>query len=202
MSSVNQETGWDAGATLGGGEAQGRVETLAPWTPSLWKPSPCHNKLREQVGHHPHTGHWLQTCLGGLQQTKQCFPAGATLGSKKQKIRNKTKTLKPPPVQRFSMPCYTEKTRGLLHWQMPAPNLLRRRRQTGLDAEGVTPELLRQKFYCFWTWNFSFLFFQCLSHLLSICPPSLLIDFFGSSFSFCFYFFSFFFGFVSFTIVN
>jgi hypothetical protein len=54
VSSVNQGPYWDAGATLGGGEAPGRVETLAPWTPSLWKSSPCHNTLRKQAGCHPH----------------------------------------------------------------------------------------------------------------------------------------------------
>jgi hypothetical protein len=35
-------------------------------------------------------------------------------------------TLNPQPVQSFSMPCYMEKTGGLLCHQMPAPNLLGR----------------------------------------------------------------------------
>jgi hypothetical protein len=43
----------------------------------------------------------------------------------------------PPPV-----------TGGLQHDQMPTPKLLRRCKQTGLDAKGVTTELLRLKFYC------------------------------------------------------
>jgi hypothetical protein len=33
---------------------QGELK-LALWTPSPWKTSPCHNTLKEQVGHHPHT---------------------------------------------------------------------------------------------------------------------------------------------------
>jgi hypothetical protein len=32
---------------------------------------------------------------------------------------------------------------------MPAPNLPKRHRQTRMDAKGVTPEVLRLKFYCF-----------------------------------------------------
>jgi hypothetical protein len=47
------------------------------------------------------------------------------------------------------MPHYTEKTGGLSQHQVQAPNLLRRCRQAGLDAEGVTPELIKLKFYCF-----------------------------------------------------
>jgi hypothetical protein len=45
VSSINQRPCWDAGAMLGRGEATGRVETLAPWTPSLWGTSPCHDTL-------------------------------------------------------------------------------------------------------------------------------------------------------------
>jgi hypothetical protein len=37
-------------------------------------------------------------------------------------------------------------TGGLQHHQMPAPNLPRRCRRTGLDAKGVTPKLLRLNF--------------------------------------------------------
>jgi hypothetical protein len=75
ISSVNQGAYWDTGATLGRGEAPGRVKTLALWTPSLWKASPCHKTLREQGGHHPHataaTCYRLQMCLGDFWQTKQ-----------------------------------------------------------------------------------------------------------------------------------
>jgi hypothetical protein len=54
VSSVNQRPCWDTGAMLFRCEAPGRVETLAPRILSPWKASPCHNTLREQVGHHPH----------------------------------------------------------------------------------------------------------------------------------------------------
>jgi hypothetical protein len=89
-------------------------------------------------------------------QTKY-FPAGATLGRKKNNNKKKqnSETLNPQPIKSFSMPRYTENMRA------PAPpdtgsKLLGRRRptgeqisrQTGLDAKGVTPELLRLKFYC------------------------------------------------------
>jgi hypothetical protein len=67
----------------------------------------------------------------------------------KKKQKEETKLQNPEPTAKtFSMPCYTEKTEGLLHCQMLAPKLLRRSRQIGLDAEAVTPELLRLKFCC------------------------------------------------------
>jgi hypothetical protein len=78
-------------------------------------------------------------------------------------------------------------TERLQQHQTPAPNLPRRCRQTGLDAKGITPELLRLKFYCSWTRNFFFqfsLFFKCSSCLLSNCPLHLPVDFFGFSFFF------------------
>jgi hypothetical protein len=71
------------------------------------------------------------------------FPAGATLGKKTQKNKKKkqnSETLNPQPIKSFSTPNYTQKTGGSQHHQMPAPNLHRRHRQTGLDAKGVTPE--------------------------------------------------------------
>jgi hypothetical protein len=80
-------------------------------------------------------------------------------------------------------------TGRLQHHQMPAPNLPSRCRQTELDAKGVTPELLRLKFYCSWTGDFFFLFYKCLSCSLSDCPPSLPVNFFGSPFFFSFFFF-------------
>jgi hypothetical protein len=43
------------------------------------------------------------------------------------------------------------------------PNYLARLR---LDAKEVTPELLRLKFYCFWTWNFLCV---CLFVLFPVC---------------------------------
>jgi hypothetical protein len=57
-------------------------------------------------------------------------------------------------VKSFSKPCYTEKTGGLQYHRMLAPNLPRRGTQTGLDAKGVTPELLRLKLHCSWTGKF------------------------------------------------
>jgi hypothetical protein len=73
MNCVNHGTCWNAGAMFGGGEAQGKVETLALWTPNPWKASPHHDTLREQVRCYLHaaTGHQLQICLGDHWQTKQ-----------------------------------------------------------------------------------------------------------------------------------
>jgi hypothetical protein len=60
---------------------------------------------------------------------------------------------------------------------MLAPNLLRRCRQTGLDAKGVTQELLRLKCYCSWTGNFFFFSLSvCLVHHLIIQHLYLLIS--------------------------
>jgi hypothetical protein len=53
-------------------------------------------------------------------------------------------------------------TAGLHHHQTPDPSLPVSRRQTGLDAKGVTPELPRLKFYCSWTRDFFFSFFSFL----------------------------------------
>jgi hypothetical protein len=70
------------------------------------------------------------------------FPAGATLGKKKKtkKKKQNSETLNAQPMKSFSTPCYTEKTEGHQHHQLPAPNLHRRHKQTRLDARGVTPE--------------------------------------------------------------
>jgi hypothetical protein len=68
---------------------------------------------------------------------------------------------------------------------MLAPNLPRKHRQTELDAKGVTPELLRLKFYCSEPGFFFFFFFSlsvCLSCVLLDCLPSLPVDFFGFPF--------------------
>jgi hypothetical protein len=74
-----------------------------------------------------------------------------------------------------------------------------------LDAKGVTPELLRLKFYCSWTRIF-FLFFKCLFFLstvwLSTIYPCWFLRFAFFFLSFSFSFFSFFLGFNSFTIVS
>jgi hypothetical protein len=98
---------------------------------------------------HQPTSCQLQTCLRDLQQTKQnTFLLEPHLAEKKTKKETKLRNSEPPACTKFSMPRYTEKTGGLLHCQTPTPNLLRRCRQTGPDAEGVTPDLLRLKFYC------------------------------------------------------
>jgi hypothetical protein len=40
----------------------------------------------------------------------------------------------------------------------------------GLEAEGLTPKLLRLKLYCIWTWRFLFLSSPCLSNVcLAYC---------------------------------
>jgi hypothetical protein len=51
---------------------------------------------------------------------------------------------------------------GLQHYKTPAPNLPRRCRQTGLNAKGVTPELLRLKNLLFLKWEFLFSLFSFL----------------------------------------
>jgi hypothetical protein len=86
-------------------------------------------------------------CLGVLQQTKQNTFLLETHLAKKKKKKQNSKTLNPQLVKIFSMPWYTEKTGGLQYCQMQAPNLPRRCTQIGLDTKGVTPELLRLKFY-------------------------------------------------------
>jgi hypothetical protein len=70
-----------------------------------------------------------------------------TWQKKTQRKKQNSETLNPQAIQSFSTPCYTEKAGGLQHHQMLAPKLHRRCRQTGLDADEVTPEL-RLKFYC------------------------------------------------------
>jgi hypothetical protein len=55
VSSMNQGPCWDSGDILAWEKVPGRAETLATWTLSLQKPSPCHNALKEQAGCHPHT---------------------------------------------------------------------------------------------------------------------------------------------------
>jgi hypothetical protein len=87
--------------------------------------------------------------------------------------------------------CLRPTTGGLHHHQMPAPNLPRRRRQTGLNAKQETTELLRLKFYCSWTRDFFFPFFFSLSVCLICCLTvhhlSLLISLVLHFFSFFFF---------------
>jgi hypothetical protein len=99
------------------------------------------------------------------------------------------------------------------HRKAPGPlgassNLPRRCRQTGLDAKGVIPELLRLKFYRSWNGDFFFFFFfsKCffvlLTAWLSTISPCWFFWFSLFFLILSFSFFSFFLGFVSFTIVN
>jgi hypothetical protein len=159
---------------------------------------------------------WYTERIGGLPPPRCCHPSSGLqatsskpvwetfsgsnrifscwshtwLKKKNKKKKQNSKTLNCQPVKGFSMPHYTEKTRGLQHCQILAPNLPRRCRQTGLDVKGVTPELLRLKFYWSQTGNFLFLLSLsvCLSCSLFDCPPSLPVDFFGSPFFFLFFF--------------
>jgi hypothetical protein len=115
MSSVNQEPCWDAGAMLGRGNTPGRVETLAPWTPSPWKTSPCHGTLREQMGCHPHTATisscQLQTCFKDLQQTKQVSAKPHTVS-----LRHPwDKPAQPPWTDWFPPPCKKKKPKTNLN---------------------------------------------------------------------------------------
>jgi hypothetical protein len=74
--------------------------------------------------------------------------------------RTKTKTTKTKTVLHLNLrylffPLWWDNDRTTT--QTPTP---------GLDAEGLTPKLLRQKPYCIWTWEsfFFFLFSLCLSN--------------------------------------
>jgi hypothetical protein len=77
------------------------------------------------------------------------FPAGASLGKIKKQIEE-TKLQNPE-----TKPCkkLLHATLHCKHRNAPVPSdaspyLPRRCRQIGLDAKGITPELLRLKFYC------------------------------------------------------
>jgi hypothetical protein len=78
------------------------------------------------------------------------FPAGATLGKKKKKKEEETKLQNPEPPARKKLLHATlhRENRRALALPDASSNLPRRCRQTGLDAKGVTLELLRLKFYC------------------------------------------------------
>jgi hypothetical protein len=87
--------------------------------------------------------------LEDLQQTKQnTFLLEPHLAKETKRKKQNSKTLNPQSVESFSMPHYTEKTGRLQHLQTLAQILPMKCRQTGLNAEGATPELLRLKFYC------------------------------------------------------
>jgi hypothetical protein len=71
---------------------QGKLK-LASWTPSLWKASPCHNTLWEQVVHYPHVSPtlllacWHTGCRSTHPQATShchCLPAGPPATSSKR----------------------------------------------------------------------------------------------------------------------
>jgi hypothetical protein len=59
------------------------------------------------------------------------------LAEKTTKKKQNFDTLNPQPVQSFSTSSDTKKTGGLPHFQMLAPNLLRRPRPTGDQINGT-----------------------------------------------------------------
>jgi hypothetical protein len=78
VSSVNQGPCWDVGDMFGWGKAQGTAESLAPWTPSPWKASPCHYRLKEQVGCHLHAAatHWPSRPSPSRPAALPAYPPG------------------------------------------------------------------------------------------------------------------------------
>jgi hypothetical protein len=150
--------------TLCWGKAPGRAKTSALWNPSLWKASPHHDLLTEQLvlpvelcpiilGSHCSTGphHLCWACV------PQSFQAHA-----------------PQAHQIAAMTGLCLQAHGALPTCHPqeGPNLPRRHRQTGLDAKGVIAELPRMKFYCSWTGDFlTFFFFWPPFKGLAVCFP-------------------------------
>jgi hypothetical protein len=124
-----------------------------------------HQPARTPPAHplsHWHTGRWppsqsISWWLGrpSAEQTEY-VPTGATLG--KKKLKEETKFRNP------ELPIYEKLFNTTLQWEnkrAPSPpaagsNLPRRCRQKGLDAKGITPEVLRLKCCCSWTGNFFF----------------------------------------------
>jgi hypothetical protein len=178
MSSRKQGPCWDAGDTRGWGKPQGRVETSAPWTPSLWKISPRHDILKEQVGHHPHAA-----AAHPPAHQASSPPAHQLLPYRPTRV--------PPagPQQECSSTT-KHQLQTCLRW-----------RQAGLDAEGVTTELLRLKFYCSWSkvfcclffFSMFILFFKCLFLLFTVWLSTISPCWFFSSPLFFLFFFCFFF---------
>jgi hypothetical protein len=140
-------------------------------------------------------------CLGDLQKTKHnTFLLEPHLAEKNQKEETKLQNPEPPECTKLLYATLPEKTGGLPHHQTPAPNLLGRCRQTGLDARRNTRTT---KIEILLFLNLEFFFFSlsvCLSCSMFVYTPSLPVYFFGSPFSF--YFLPFFLGFVSFTIIS
>jgi hypothetical protein len=110
MSSMNQETCWDAGDMLGWDKAQGRAETSAPWTPSPWKASPCHDK--QQAGHHHHAAAictsaclaavlQLQHALKTFRRSNRMLSCWSYTWQKKKKEETKLWNLEPPACKKL-----------------------------------------------------------------------------------------------------
>jgi hypothetical protein len=195
VSSMNQEPCWDAGETLGWGKAKGTPETLAPWTPSLWKASSCHDTLKEKASHYMHDANICQPAgplpcrtarpqltrwpgchskgLPDCHPTGQpgfcptglpgcCLPAHQATALLREHWHNGHHPADLPDHCLLAPPAHQPlpATGMFQHQQTLATNLPRRHRQTGLDAKGVTPDILRLKFYCSWTKNFFLFFFS------------------------------------------
>jgi hypothetical protein len=172
MSSRNQRPCWDVGDMLGWGKEQGKAKTSEPCTPSLWKSSPHHNTLKEQANSHMGNRHQATTyppahqASARLQAHRHVSPPGFCLigppAHWPPSPGPPTNHLATAPPDHHLPPG----TGVLQHHQKPAPNLPRRCRQTRLDAKGITPELVRLKFYCSWTGKFFFSFFFFFVFLL------------------------------------
>jgi hypothetical protein len=140
-----------------------------PTRPPFSSPSDIHPEgplglcPAEQCGHHQ------PPCQATDMQTHMATPCWAHWATAQPGFCHTDPPDHCPPT---SMPHRLLPTTGFLqHHQTLAPNLPRRCRQTRLYAKGVTPELLRLKFYCSRTRIFFFLFslfFKCLFVLLSI----------------------------------
>jgi hypothetical protein len=154
--------------------------------------SPCRRHLPDFCPMGP-PDHLSPDCQASAPQNTQAATCQPTTPQTQQT------TAHPPALQATAcLPTHRPlpATGGLQHHQTPAPNLPRRCRKTGLDAKGVTPELLRLKFYCSWIRGFFFSFLFSLSVCLVCCLIvhhislliSLVLHFFSFS-SFLFLFF-------------
>jgi hypothetical protein len=85
---MNLEPCWDAGDILGWGKAQGRAETSALWTHSLWKASPCQDLIKEQLALHakPCPIGWWSHCSTGCGISKPCAHSSAPPGPQSPKL--------------------------------------------------------------------------------------------------------------------
>jgi hypothetical protein len=126
---MNQGLCWDAGDTLGCGKAQGRAETSAVWNPSLWKASPWHDLLKEQLVLQAKTHQmelllcrlWDLWSLGLLlKPTRAVFPKLSLLRPEVSLLDNALKACQPGNTQACTI--YAEPCHSGLH--RPAQSLL------------------------------------------------------------------------------